>query len=141
MDRRNSEDRGRQPDSVPILSVFFGRRRNIQRAEGRQKSHYTDRHSPMVFFFLVLLLGLNFLDSLFTMMILDVKGRETNPIVRAAMDLYGSNFWVWKFAIVSLCAILLCMHSKHRVVKGIIITLCSIYFSVVLYQALLLNHL
>jgi hypothetical protein len=74
-------------------------------------------------------------------MILDVKGRETNPIVRAAMDLYGSNFWVWKFAIVSLCAILLCMHSKHRVVKGIIITLCSIYFSVVLYQALLLNHL
>ena len=141
MDRRNSEDREKTTRFRPTLFHLFGRRRNTRSVEDRQKSPYTDRHGPVVFFFLVLLMGLNILDSLFTIMILEIRGKEVNPIVRTAMDLYGSNFWVWKFAIVSLCAILLCMHSKYRVVKGIIIALCSIYFSVVLYQVLLLNHL
>ena len=140
MDRRSSEDRRRCPHSGSILFAFFGRRKNIRRAEDRRKNPYTDRHGPVVFFFLVLLLGLNILDSLFTMMILEVRGRELNPIVRAAMDIYGSNFWVWKFAIVSLCALLLCMHSKRRAVKGVIIGLCTVYVWVVLYQILLLHH-
>ncbi len=141
MDRRISRDR--RKESTPALSryTFFGRRRSIRREEDCQRSPYVDRHSTLVFFFLVLILGLNILDSLFTMMILDLKGLEVNPIVRAAMDLYGSNFWIWKFGLVSLCTVLLCMHSKYRAVKGIIIALSSIYLTVVLYQIVLLTHL
>ena len=112
----------------------------MQKPEDPKKTPYSGPHSSTVFFFLVLILGLNILDSLFTMMILETKGREANPIVKAAMDVYGSNFWIWKFAIVSLCSVLLCMHSRYRVVKGIIIGLCFIYFSVVLYQIFLLKQ-
>lgn len=120
--------------------TFFGRRYPVQRDEDHPTSLYVERHGSVVFFFLVLILGLNILDSLFTMMILDLKGREVNPIIRTAIDLYGSNFWIWKFSIVSLCTILLCMHSKRPFVKGVIIVLCCIYFTVVLYQILLLRH-
>ena len=140
MDRRISKDRRTRPTPPLSWFTFFGKRRHIRREEDRPISPYVDRHSSVVFFFLVLILGLNILDSLFTMMILDLKGREANPIVRAVMDIYGSNFWLWKFGIVSLCTILLCMHSRHRVVKGVIIVLSCIYFSVVLYQVFLLKR-
>ena len=140
MDRRIIEDRGRRPTPLMSWFTFFGKRRHIWRQEDRRTSPYVERHGSVVFFFLILILGLNILDSLFTMMILDVRGREVNPIVRAAMDLYGSNFWIWKFGIVSLSTVLLCMHSKRPVVKGIIIVLCCIYFTVVLYQVYLLRH-
>ncbi len=140
MDRRVSENRRGRRATPLSWPPFFGKGHHVRREEGRQTSPYVERHGSIVFFFLVLILGLNILDSLFTMMILDLRGREVNPIVRAAMDLYGSNFWIWKFGIVSLCTVLLCMHSKRPVVKGIIIVLCCIYFTVVLYQILLLRH-
>ncbi len=140
MDRRISKDRRRRPTPALSWFTFFGKRRHVRRKEEIRISPYVDRHSSLVFFFLVLILGLNILDSLFTMMILDLKGREANPIVRAVMDIYGSNFWIWTFGIVSLCTVLLCMHSKHRLVQGVIIVLGCVYFTVVLYQLLLLRH-
>ena len=98
------------------------------------------RYSSVVFFFLVLTLGLNILDSLFTMMIIDLKGREVNPVVQSIMTLYGSDFWIWKFGIVSLSLILLCILSDLKIVKGIIVMLSTVYFTVVLYQLFLLTH-
>jgi hypothetical protein len=112
-----------------------------RRREGHPKWRFTDRYSSVIFFFLVLILGLNILDSLFTMMIVDLRGRELNPVVQSAMNLYGSNFWIWKFGIVSLSLILLCILSDFKIVKGIIITLSSIYLTVVLYQIFLLTQL
>ncbi len=140
MDRRISKDRRRRLAAALSWFTFSGRPRPIQRDEDHRTSLSADRHGSVVFFFLVLILGLNILDSLFTMMILDLRGREANPIVRTAIDLYGSNFWIWKFSIVSLCAILLCMHSKRPVVKGVIIALCCVYITVVHYQIFLLRN-
>jgi hypothetical protein len=114
---------------------FLGGWRKLQ-----QKRGLMSRYSSGVFFFLVLTLGLNILDSLFTMMIMDLKGHEINPIVRSIMALYGSDFWIWKFGIVSLSLILLCILSDLKIVKGIIVTLSSVYFTVVLYQLFLLTH-
>jgi hypothetical protein len=114
---------------------FFGEWKKLQ-----QKRGLMSRYSSVVFFFLVLTLGLNILDSLFTMMILDLKGREVNPVVQSIMTLYGSDFWIWKFGIVSLSLILLCILSDLKIVKGIIVTLSSVYFTVVLYQLFLLIH-
>jgi hypothetical protein len=98
------------------------------------------RYSAVIFFFIVLMLALNVLDSLFTLMILDVMGKELNPVVRSAIDLYGDHFWIWKFAVVSLSIVLLCLNSKFKVVKGVIVSLSSIYLTVVLYQVFLLTH-
>lgn len=114
---------------------FFGRWKTLQ-----QKRGLMSRYSSVVFFFLVLTLGLNILDSLFTMMIIDLKGFEVNPVVQSIMALYGSDFWIWKFGIVSLSLILLCILSDLKIVKGIIVTLSSVYFTVVLYQLFLLTH-
>jgi hypothetical protein len=56
------------------------------------------------------------------------------------MTLYGSDFWIWKFGIVSLSLILLCILSDLKIVKGIIVMLSTVYFTVVLYQLFLLTH-
>lgn len=93
-----------------------------------------DRYSPKLFFFLVLILGLNVLDALFTMMVLELSGSEANPVVHSVMALHGERFWIWKFAIVAACLVMLCLHSKFRRVREIIIGLSAVYLMVVLYQ-------
>ena len=105
---------------------FFGQRKE-------------DRYSAPLFFSLVSITALNVLDSLFTMMILDLKGREANPIVRAVMETHGDKFWIWKFALVSSCLILLCLHSRYKLVKRVMVLLTSAYLGTVGYQIYLLH--
>ena len=111
----------------------------MRRKDDQQKMVYFDRYSSALFFLLVSILGLNVLDSLFTIMLLDKKGSEANPIVRAVIDLHGDKFWIWKFVMVSGCLILLCLHSKFKVVRVVLISLTSIYFVTVIYQVYLLS--
>ena len=141
MDKRLLEDRRKQPTPALSRYIVAGRRETIRRVEEQKKGGYIDRYSPVLLFFIVSILGLNVLDSLFTMMILDQKGIELNPVVQSLMDLYGHNFWIWKFALVSFCLVLLCHHCKFRAAKKALIAICSIYLTVVLYQVYLLTCL
>jgi hypothetical protein len=125
-DAQVSVDRRRRPTPRFGYYSFFGRRRD-------------DRYSAPTFFFLVSITGLNILDSLFTMMIMDMGGREVNPIVKAAMDAHGDNFWVWKFAMVSACLILLCLHSRYLLAKRMMVFLTSVYLAVIGYQVYLIR--
>jgi hypothetical protein len=100
-----------------------------------------DRYSSELFFFLILIVGLNILDALFTMMILDFGGWEANPIVDSVIALFGDKFWVWKFAIVSASLIVLCLHSKFKFVKAVILGITVIYIGIVLHQLALIIHL
>jgi hypothetical protein len=139
-ERRALPDRRKKP--APLLSRFtlFGRRQAIRRKDDLAKGGYVDRYSATLFFFLVLIIGLNILDSLFTLMILDAQGWELNPIVRSVIDLYGYEFWIWKFFFVSSCLVLLSPHSKVRRVKVAFVFISLIYLSTVLYQMVLLNY-
>ena len=121
--------------------AFGGRRRTLRRLVDQQRGGYIDRYSPELFFFLILIVGLNILDALFTMMILDFGGREVNPIVDSVISLHGDKFWVWKFAIVSVSLVLLCIHSRFRLVKELIIAIGCLYIVVVAYQVFLLLHI
>ncbi len=114
--------------------TFSGRRRILRREEDQKRGGYVDRYSPSLLFFLLLIVGLNILDALFTMMILDYGGWEVNPIVRSAIEVYGDHFWVWKFCIVSVNVFLLCLHSKFKYVKKIILGICLVYLAIILYQ-------
>ncbi len=98
-----------------------------------------EHYSPKLLFILTLLIGLNILDSFFTMMILDLGGEEVNPLIRSAIRVYGDRFWIWKYALVSVCAILLCLCSRVKYIKGVILGLACLYFVVVAYQIALLN--
>jgi hypothetical protein len=113
----------------------------IRRKKDQQKGGYIDQYSPTLFFFLISIIGLNALDAFFTLMILDLKGWEANPVVNSVISLYGTKFWIWKFSIVSVSLALLCLHSRFRLVKEIIIAIGCLYFIAVAYQVFLLLHL
>ena len=97
-----------------------------------------DRYGSGLLFLIVLIAGLNILDALFTMMILEDGGLEMNPIVHNAIQIYGDRFWIWKFAIVSLPLILLCLHSKFRLATPVILGMSVIYVTAILFQILLI---
>jgi len=98
---------------------------------------YVDLYGSGLLFLLILVVGLNVLDGLFTMMILDNGGWEINPIVRSAIQLYGDRFWIWKFAIVSVPLILLCLHNKFSMVMPVILGISVINIVIVLFQIFL----
>ncbi len=80
------------------------------------------------------------MDAAFTMVVLANNGVEVNPIVRSAIEAYGDNFWIWKFMIVSVCVMILCLHSKFRRVNVMIIGVCSTYVVLIIYQILLIVY-
>ena len=122
------QERRRKPTSRFGYYAFFGRRKS-------------DRYSASLFALLVAVVGLNVLDSLFTMMILDEKGWEANPIVQAVMDVHGDKFWIWKFGLVSFCLVLLCLHSRYKLAKRAMVFVTSVYLCLVLYQVYLLRFM
>jgi hypothetical protein len=124
------------------LSKFIlrGQRTSFRRDEDRGAGGYVDRYGPGLLFFLVLILGLNVLDAFLTMMILEDGGWEMNPVVRSAIQLYGDRFWVWKFVTVSVPLILLCLHSKFRLVMPVLLGISAVYVTVVLFQVLLIVY-
>ncbi|NWF53818.1 MAG: hypothetical protein HXY45_03380 [Syntrophaceae bacterium] len=139
MDRRNFKDRRRQPTPLFSRYTLWGRRKGFRRKEDREKGGYVDRYGPSLLFFLVLMVGLNVLDSLFTLIILDCGGWEVNPLVRSAIEVYGDKFWAWKFVIVSVNLILLCLHSRFRHVHKAIFGITLVYLGIITYQVVLLK--
>jgi hypothetical protein len=133
------KERRKRPTPGLSWYTFFGRRKGFSKEYDHKKGGYIDRYSPKLFFALVIILGLNILDVILTMVILEHQGYELNPVVRSAIDVYGDRFWVWKYGIVSACLLLLCLHIKFKRVKTIIVASCFIYFAVVLYQIILIT--
>ena len=136
-DTRILRDRRMQP--APALSRFTicGRRRTFRRKEDQERGGYVDQYHSGLLVLLILSVGLNILDAFFTMMILDDGGSEINPIIRSAIQLFGDGFWVWKFAIVSIFLIELCLHSKFRLVVPALAIITGINIVVVSYQIFL----
>ena len=140
-DKRLGKDRRGQPTPAISRYTFFGRRKDFRRKSEQQEGGYVDQYSSVLLFFLVSIVGLNIIDAFFTLMILDLKGWEANPVVRSVIDLYGTEFWIWKFSIVSFSLALLCLHSRFRLVKEVIIAIGCLYVVVISYQIFLLLHL
>lgn len=139
--RRISKDRRKEPTPGLSRYTFLGRRKTIRRKADQKQGGYVDQYSSLLLFLLISIIGLNVLDALFTIMILDLKGWEANPVASSVIDLYGTKFWIWKFFIVSVSLVLLCLHSRFRLVKELIVVAGCLYFLVVVYQIFLLLHL
>lgn len=136
--RRKLKDRRTKPTPALSRFIIWGRRRAFRRKDEQGSGGYVDRYDGRLFLILTLALGLNVLDSWFTMVILEDGGREINPVVGSVIQLYGDGFWVWKFAIVSVCLILLCLHTKFRLVRPAILSISAINIFVILYQIFLI---
>ena len=138
--RRTPIDRRKKPTPRWGWFTFFGQRRALRRKTDQGKGGYVDRYSYILFFLLVLILSLNILDSLFTMMIIDLGGQEYNPLVRAFIELHGDMFWIWRFVIASVALVLLYLHRGFIMVRRMIIAIGSIYIVIVVYQMYLVFY-
>ncbi len=139
-ERRLLKDRRREPTPGLSRFVFAGRRTIFRRREDQQIAGYVDRYGPGLFILLVLILSLNVLDALLTMVILRDGGQELNPVVRSAIQLFGDKFWIWKFFTVSIPVILLCLHSKFRLVMPVLFGIGAVYVTVVLFEVFLIVY-
>ena len=138
--KRILNDRRQRP--TPVLSRFIlrGRRKDLRRKEDRERGGYVDHYGSGLLFLIVLIAGLNILDALLTMMILEDGGLEINPIVHSVIQIYGDRFWIWKFAMVSVSLILLCLHNKFRLAIPAMLGVSAIYVTVVLFQIFLIIY-
>jgi len=140
-DERTLKDRRALPTPALSRFTFYGRRKSFRREAERQRGGYMDRYTPGLLGSLVLILALNVLDVLFTLTILNAGGYEINPVVGSAIELWGDRFWIWKFGLSSACLILLCLHSRFRLVEKAILGITVIYVTLALYQFSLLIRL
>ena len=140
LNRRMFKERRKQPTPALSRFTFWGRRRTFRRKEDQQRGGYVDRYDSGLLFILTMVVGLNILDAWFTMMILENGGWEVNPVVRSVIELYGDRFWVWKYAIVSVPLVVLCLHSKFRLVIPGILGISAINIIVILHQILLIIY-
>lgn len=139
-DRRILKDRRRHPTHGLSRFILRGQRSSFRRRDDQGTGGYVDRYGPGLLFLLVLILGLNVLDAFLTMLILEDGGLEMNPVVRSVIQLYGDRFWVWKFVMVSVPLILLCLHGKFRLVFPALLGISAIYMTVILFQVLLIVY-
>lgn len=141
MDKRTSHDRRKRP--TPILSRYtlIGRRSSFRRLEDQRRGGYVDRYGQTLFFWIMLIAGLNILDAFFTVIILESGGMEINPVVQWAIDVFGDNAWSLKFAVVFSGAVVLCLHSHFRLAKVSIAVAAVLYSGIVMYQLVLLRYI
>jgi hypothetical protein len=66
-------------------------KKTFQRID-QQKNGHANLYSPAMLFLLILVEGLNILDSLFTMTVLDSGGHDINSVVRSVIALFGDRF-------------------------------------------------
>lgn len=88
----------------------------------------------------ILVAGLNILDAIFTQVILAKGGAECNPVVRAAIAVYGDRFWIWKVAAVSALLVLICLYSRLRIFRVILAGTVLLFVGVVSWQLHLLAN-
>ncbi len=59
-------------------------------------------------------------------------------MVRFIMEMSGERFWIWKFAVLAVALVILCLHINFKPARTIILILGFIYFLIILYQISLL---
>jgi hypothetical protein len=101
----------------------------------------TCRMSPLMFSMAVLVVTLNISDAVFTRIILEHGGHEVNPLARAAIASLGENFWIWKYALVSLSVILLSGNVHLRLARVSLALAAFMYTGVTVWQLFLLREL
>ena len=100
-----------------------------------------DRNGPLMFFMAVLVMSLNISDAFFTQIIIAHGGCEVNPIARAALDIFGDHFWLWKHGVVSLAVIMLSSHIHLRMARACLAIVALVYSGVTVWHLILIDSL
>lgn len=100
-----------------------------------------DRIKPLMFFMAVLILSLNITDAFFTQIIIAHGGWEVNPIARAALDVFGDHFWLWKHGVVSLAVVMLSNYIHLRMARVCLAVAACLYSGVTVWHLILIDSL
>jgi len=133
-ENRARSERRKQPTRIFSRYTLGGKRDRFRRVEDQAKGGYVDRYSSGLLLLLLVLLALNITDAVFTIFILDCGGSEANPFIEALIAHCGNEFWLWKFLIVAVAVLFLCLHAHFPRVKKGLWMVTVIYFGVVLYE-------
>jgi hypothetical protein len=132
-------DRRRRPTPALSRYTFFGGRRRRFRSPEASRNAFVDVHGPTALSAITLLLGLNVLDSFFTLLHVQRGGGEMNPVMNWFLDLGPGPFLFWKSALVGISLVVLCLYKNFRGGRiGFSIAFCA-YASLLGYHILLVR--
>jgi len=132
---RTQVDRRKKPTNPFHLGAHRGRRKSIRRREDAYRKPWVDQYGirPLLIALSVMLLCAA--DGLYTLIHISRGAQELNPFMDGLIQIGPYVFFLLKYALTSLCVVLLVTYYHHPVAKT---ALCSIG---VLYGVLLVYHL
>jgi hypothetical protein len=134
-ERRTGIDRRERATGLLSRHWLVGRRR-IGRRDGETTNIYVDRYDAWDWALVLGVLGLSFLDMVFTLLHLEAGGTEANPVMAWALAWGGhGGFKAVKIATTVIGLLVLLFHVRFRRVR----TLLSVAFLV--YAAVFAFHI
>jgi len=140
-------DRRVNPTKPFSRQTFRGNRKKARRKE-EQDNYYTDRYPSYYMLLIMLILVLCFVDVYLTLVLIQLGGRELNPIMGIFLKKDIVLLMVIKYAITSICILIFLIHKNFRlfgkiktqyilyIVLGIFLALVSykIYLYIIIKQ-------
>lgn len=140
--RREENRRSRR--NLFNYKYLWGGNRRIFRRERDLRSSYIDHYDPRLMLITIAVMGLSFLDAVFTLLLLNNGAVEINHLMAYLISMDISSFINTKLMLTGGCMILLVRHENFVVwnrvqVRSIIKGVLLIYISLITYQLVLLN--
>jgi uncharacterized protein DUF5658 len=114
--------------------TFLGGRRRGGRRQGEDRGIYVDRYGGAIFLLFVAILLLNVLDAYFTLLYIQMGGKEANPIAQAFLDMGEMPFILVKSAAIGFCLIVLVIHKTFFSVPRVLVAICIFYGLLLVYH-------
>jgi len=145
LSNRSGKDR-RAKSGFNIRSLLFGgRREKIRRREDTRRFFFVDHYSPGLFFIIVSILFLCVIDALLTLRLLNQGHYEINPIMAYFLKFGPYTFFIAKYLLTIIPAILLLMFGNIvlRMIKStrsVLYAMAVFYLAVVVMQLYLVSN-
>jgi len=136
-ERRDQPDRRRR--RTPMLSRYtlFGGRRRSGRRGAEARGIYVDRYGWQVSVLILAILMLNVLDAYFTLVFVQLGGKEANPVAQMCLDMGDIPFILVKSALIGFCLLVLLMHHTFYAVPRVLLAICAFYTVLIAYHVVL----
>jgi hypothetical protein len=136
-------DRRRQTIKSILYSAFQHKRRRSYRREIDAQAIVLDWYEPKLFVIAMAIILMSCLDALFTLKLLWMGGEEINWFMRSLLEHNAQLFLLVKYTITAVGVIFLVAFSRMSLfkvlrVRNVLVIMCGIYATLMLYELYLL---
>ncbi|MFQ5641927.1 MAG: DUF5658 family protein [bacterium] len=141
---RRSTDRRTRPTNPLSTASLFGRRKHIRREEDFLHQPYVDLYSLKSVATVVTTLVLSMMDAFFTLRLVNMGGKELNPVMDFFLQFGPFPFLLVKYLLTVSCLVLFLVHKNRKVfwarisVKRLMLSALVIYMILIFYELTLL---